>query len=113
MDAMEVLNAPFDFDVHNGTFICYCEVIVMPDGTIEYAVPSHVEFLERLYRESMGSEPGDDFGCMWGYMEWLLERTGCVAVWYDRHTRAFNADQRRSLKRLALNGCCDFGRRGI
>ena len=37
------LYCPFDIEKHKKTFINYLEVVILEDGTIEYAVPSHQE----------------------------------------------------------------------
>lgn len=44
-----VLHSKFDFDTHNSTFINYCEVVILEDGTIEYAVPSHEQKLIKVF----------------------------------------------------------------
>lgn len=41
----------FDLEKHKKTFINYFETIINPDGTIEYAVPSHSEIVIRKYLE--------------------------------------------------------------
>ena len=64
------------------TEICYCESLIFPDGTICDCIPSHEIALARAscftfdeLREliPMSASP----------VEWLVECTGCVAVWYD------------------------------
>ena len=47
----EVLRNPFNVRIHKETFINYLEVIINPDGTIEYAVPSHIEKVYEKYME--------------------------------------------------------------
>lgn len=47
----EVLRNPFNVKIHKETFINYLEVIINPDGVIEYAVPSHIEKVYEKYME--------------------------------------------------------------
>ena len=35
------VHSPFDIKKHKETYINYLEVLILEDGTIEYAVPSH------------------------------------------------------------------------
>ena len=47
----EVLRGPFDIKLHKLTFIDYLEVVISPDGIVEYAVPSHMEKLLKIFME--------------------------------------------------------------
>ena len=47
----EVLHSPFDIKPHKETFINYLEVIINEDGSIEYAVPSHIEKVYQKYMD--------------------------------------------------------------
>ena len=62
--------------------ICYTEAIIYPDGTIAYARPSHQETLIRATgktrKELMQIIPIED-----DVIEWLVNYTGCVCVWYN------------------------------
>ena len=49
MTQQDVLHAPFDLEIHKKTFIDYLEVIIRPDGTVEYAVPSHLYKLMSVF----------------------------------------------------------------
>lgn len=64
--------------------IYYCEILIEPDGGIRRCIPSHQETLKML------CEPlYPDVDDVWDVIpldcpfEWMLDRTGCVAVWYD------------------------------
>ena len=48
-NARIVLHSPFDIKVHKQTFINYLEVVISPEGIVEYAVPSHVEKLLQIF----------------------------------------------------------------
>ena len=45
----EVLLSPFDINTHKETFISYLEVVISPEGVVEYAVPSHSEKLVEIF----------------------------------------------------------------
>lgn len=46
---LRILNSPFDVKKHKEVFIDYLEVVIFPDGKIEYAVPSHSEKIYQIY----------------------------------------------------------------
>lgn len=79
----EVLNSPFDIDTHKATFIDYLELILLPDGTPVYAVPSHQMKLmsiygkspDEIYAEYLQEQTGLDA------VEYLCRKTNCVSVW--------------------------------
>ena len=60
----------------------YCEAIIFPDGTIEYANPSHIEKLIQITNEDR-----DDLSIKMPWdaspVPWLVDYTGCVALWYE------------------------------
>lgn len=106
MNALDILHGPFDIETHKANFTNYLEVVVLEDGTIEYAVPSHQEKFQTLVRE-LGIDPVDD--CpkerqvdWWG---WMAEFRPIVMVWNDRiWHRGINARQRASLMKLVDEG---------
>lgn len=80
------LYSPFDVEKHKKTFIDYFEAILMPDGSVQYAVPSHQEKLISIGKKLFGKSrndfiamcPTEKHDC---YIEWLCDVTGCVALW--------------------------------
>ena len=44
------LNSKFDIEQHKKKYINYLEVIIFPDGHIEYAVPSHQATVTMIFR---------------------------------------------------------------
>lgn len=80
------VHSTFDIEKHRQTFIDYFEAVLMADGTVQYAVPSHQEKLIKIGSEQYGKSR-DDFIEMCppeaycDYMEWLCDTTGCVAMW--------------------------------
>lgn len=98
----EVLHAPFNIRTHKETFINYLEIIIKPDGTPEYAVPSHMLKLaevygkpwEDVYEEFLQQRTGLDG------IDWLCLKTGCISVWQYRIQGLPNDAQLATLQRL-------------
>lgn len=109
MDRYEVLHKKFDIETHKKHFVNYLEVVILENGTVEYAVPSHQEKLIRVClqklnisrQELMDLCPREYYGA---FMEWLCQTSGAVAVWERFFTGDCNAQQNNSLKQLKLNG---------
>ena len=80
------LHCKFDAVKHKETFTNYLEVMILSDGTIEYAVPSHQERAAILACNKLGVSrqelidmcPNEFY---FDYMGWLLSITGTMAVW--------------------------------
>lgn len=78
----------FDMAKHKETFHHYLEVIIHPDGQVEYAVPSHQGKLIRIACEKLGVSR-DELDAMCppayycDYLAWLCAITECTAVWSD------------------------------
>lgn len=97
MNTYEILHSPFDVKTHKENFIDYLEVVILEDGTIEYAVPSHTAKLEGLIGET-DEEPWLD------YFEWLTYKSGAIAVWNDFYHGRANDAQLASLEMLKREG---------
>lgn len=105
-EQQRVLYSPFDVNVHKETFINYLEVIIKSDGTIEYAVPSHMMKLTEIYGKT-SDEMFEEYYKSDGMMdpvEWICKQTGCISVWTDGYTGHANAIQKRALLMLKNNG---------
>lgn len=63
-------------------YINYCEIIILPNGKIEYANPSHIEKLVDISGRSK-----EDLSILMPHeasvVEWLADYTGCCSIWYD------------------------------
>jgi hypothetical protein len=112
-EQQRVLHSPFDVETHKKTFINYLEVIIRKDGTIEYAVPSHMIKLQRIYGKTMDevfeeyqhqheNEPYD-VAVLLDPVEWLCKKTECISVWESGYTGIINDAQRKSLQLLHDN----------
>lgn len=109
MDQQKVLHSPFDMDVHMRTFVNYLEVIMLPDGTIEYAVPSHSEKLIAIAMKMKNCSRFQLYDmCPEEYWldvnTWLCNETGCLAIWDNRVTGTPNEEQKKSLETLVREG---------
>ena len=78
--------SPFDIEQHKKTYINYLEVIIIPDGTVMYAVPSHQMAVENYLMRNL-DKTRDDVRAMcpvemWGdYSQWLCDKSGCIMMW--------------------------------
>ena len=105
MNQYEVLHRPFNIDTHKETFVNYLEVVILSDGTVEYAVPSHQKKLEKLVLKQTGEtdeELSDRIpeSALWDYMEWLQEQCGAIAVWNGFYKGTPNQAQLDTLHEL-------------
>lgn len=100
----------FDIDMHAKTFTCYTEVIIHPSGKVEYAVPSHQQKLCKLLMNKYNVTYDDVMYKLcprdrWIDIEdWLLEKTGCVCVWYDGFKGKPNRIQKKILNNFIEKG---------
>lgn len=101
----------FDIKKHKERFINYLEVLILEDGTVEYAVPSHQMKAEALCckklnitRTELISQSTEH---LFDYAEWLLTICNAIMVWnggYLAGNNGLNNKQKTTLKRLKLNG---------
>lgn len=101
-EQQRILHAPFDIETHRHTFIDYLEIIIKPDGTPEYAVPSHMLKLVAVYGKSMDDVYEEYLQAQSGLdgIDWLCSKTRCVSVWSDHIQGLLNAAQLATLERL-------------
>lgn len=110
----EVLHGPFDIKLHKLTFIDYLEVVISPDGIVEYAVPSHLEKLLKVFMEQehitdraeairIVEERDTD---MDGPLIALTKLTGYISVWNEAYTCGMSPTKKQlaALRTLKLNG---------
>lgn len=89
----EVLHSPFDIETHKQTFVSYLEVVISPEGTIEYAVPSHTDKLVEIFAKQKSIKTFDeakryvfDTAMNNGYcssIDFLTGVTGYISVWFN------------------------------
>lgn len=78
----------FDIELHQKTFIHYLEIIIHPDGSVHYAIPSHQEYeIKRLSLIRGWTRQELDDVCpqeyYYDFMRWLLMQTGDMSVWEE------------------------------
>lgn len=93
-EQQKVLHSPFDIETHRRTFISYLEVVISPEGVVEYAVPSHTEKLINLYAAKRGIDnlsarkeiidktiAAGEFDSM----RMMTALTGYISVWFNHY----------------------------
>lgn len=86
MNQNDVLNNAFNVEIHKKTFINYLEIVIDPEGVIEYAVPSHTGKLENILmkklkvdRTALSHLCPKEYWC--DYNTWLCKETNYIMVW--------------------------------
>lgn len=108
----EVLHSDFDLQTHVKTFVYYCEVIMWPDGKVEYAIPSHVEKLIAVYADKKGMTVSETKDMLrketcYPYYRRIMDELSIMFVWYDSvfSTKKPTKDQLKMLSDMLLAGC--------
>lgn len=111
MKRIHILHNAFDIKTHSENFINYLEVVILEDGTIEYAVPSHQEKLIKLAIDKLGVDRnGVMHACpkemYFDFNTWLMLVTGAVSVWtnFYMYPDDLNEKQMESLLKLKESG---------
>jgi hypothetical protein len=106
MNEQSILRSPFNIETHKITFINYLEIVILEDGTVMYAVPSHQEKLislacEKLNvtREELNELCPKEY--YFDFMTWLCKISGCVALWNSHRIGTANEQQLETIKQLA------------
>ena len=91
--------------------IQYCEAILYPNGTISYVKPSHTETLIRATGMTH-QEVYEEMPVTANVMSWLLDKTRCVAIYYDGYVEPPNKKitlaQKIALKKLTESDIVSF-----
>lgn len=108
-DEWNVLRSPFNAQIHKETFINYLEVVILENGVIEYAVPSHQQKVTSIIAKSRNitsQQVADLCPVKYyaNYPEWLCNESRCVMVWNDFYIGEPNEDQVKSLIMLMSEG---------
>lgn len=101
----------FDLEKHKQTYVQYLEVVILEDGTVEYAVPSHQEKLIALACQKKGVSrqelndlcPREYY---YDFLTWLCMQANAVAVWNNDCCcgRGINRKQVATLRKLKMAG---------
>lgn len=93
------LKIPVDIFIETYSHINYCEILIDKEGYIFEARPSHTMAL--LREAEMTLEDQDYIPIERSPLEWLLEKTECVAIWYEFFkTVAINEIQLKVIRKL-------------
>lgn len=111
LDAEYVLSQPFSIELFKKARFLSLEVMIFPDGTIEYALPSHQEFLVNRAMKLQGWTRDELWdACPPEYytdvLTWLIPLAGgCVPVWPQGVLKyPLTKQQVASLRKLKLAG---------
>lgn len=108
----------FDIEKHKNTFIDYLEVVILPDGTIKYAVPSHQEFLINYLCEKWNITRKKldtiiPIQYRFSLIDWLLIVSGCVCVWTNFYKGECNLEQFKRIEELKKEGILKLEERDV
>ena len=99
----------FDLKKHKETYTNYFETVILENGNIEYAIPSHQEYLIKLAceikscsRDELNALVPKEYYC--DFLRWLCEETGAIACWTYGIQGKPNKKQIAVLKILKMNG---------
>lgn len=95
----------FDVEKHTKKYINYLEVLILEDGTVKYAVPSHQELAIKLACQKMNLTrdqlnsvcPHEYYG---DFLTWLLMQINAISVWNDFYVGTPNDAQIATLRML-------------
>ena len=105
-------NTVFDYKTHRENFINYLEVIILEDGEIVYAVPSHQQKLIELYCKKHNVTPRElqeIIPLQESPIDWLIYNLGVISVWYEfiYRPKEITDKQKEALERLVSEDCID------
>lgn len=101
---------PFDAEKHKKKYIRYLEVLILDDGKVVYAVPSHQEKAISVAADKLGVTREELVAMCpkeyyFDYMTWLLGMSGAIAVWTGGcEAPAINRRQIATLKKFKIMG---------
>lgn len=114
IDTTAILQSDFDFATHSKSFHNYCEVVILEDGKIEYAVPSHDQKLLSVVAKKYATtipmlvHKFEGEAQAW-YWEICSYNTRCMQV-TNEYAKFFFMPTQRQLAAASLlvkTGCCD------
>lgn len=86
-------------------WISYCEILILDNGMIELARPSHMEKVIEIYCEKNNitrEEFKDNFSRMLNPLDFICEKYHIIAVWYNKilMPKKINRFQRLTINKL-------------
>lgn len=110
LDPQKVLHSDFDMNIHKEVFTNYLEVVILKDGKIEYAIPSHNNKMAEIYMKQCGLnniyEAMDRIPKEYHFdmIEWFNIQTGAISVWNNYFMGRANKKQLAVLRKLKMFG---------
>lgn len=107
MTDQEILHKPFDLETHKKNFINYFEAVILKDGTVEYAVPSHTEYVYKTMIKNLNITREELFKMDCGTFDFYKAQTGLILCWsnhYDFLNRMPTDKQIITLAKLIQEG---------
>lgn len=74
----------FDIKQHKAKYINYFEAVILPNGKVEYAIPSHQEKLVNIVMQKENKTKAEVWNSISVYddvLRVLVDRSGCVSCW--------------------------------
>ena len=116
MDKFNILEFIEHTKKNKKSYILYCEIIIDPIGNIIEARPSHQEAVLKYAMEKENKTRSEIMSMIpisYAPMEWLIDKYGLIAVWYEGYKygtyKKPNRFQRRSLCLLESSGLISIG----
>lgn len=103
--------------LHNQQYKFYCEIVILPDGDVQYAIPSHQYKLCTLYGidyENDILEHSDKYEELLNKIpmtasptHWMIEDLNVISCWYDACISpiTYTEDQIKALQTLKKHHC--------
>lgn len=105
------LYSKFDIEQHKKNYVHYLEVVVSPEGEVEYAVPSHQEKLIAIACKQKACSRQELYAICpkeyyFDFLIWLCKITGYISVWetFVVYTEDITTEQVITLRRLSEAG---------
>lgn len=109
-DRYEVLQKPFDVNIHKKVFVNYLELVITEDGIPHYANPSHTEYLYKLACDKLNMTRNEidqyiiSHGLVADFVEWMIDQTNAVLIWFDFYKGKPNQKQCDTINMLIKEG---------
>lgn len=98
----EVLHSPFDLETHKATFVNYFETVILPDGKIEYAIPSHDKYVENRMKAVFNITDEDIYSAAMSVYDFWYANVGLILCWSNFYKFATNKPTDAQIKTLAM-----------
>lgn len=98
----KVLNSPFDLETHKKTFVNYFEAAILPNGTIEYCIPSHEQYIWKYLMKILGFTRDDIMKMTQNMYDAYVNHCGLILCWSCRYEIKTSYPTDEQIKTLAM-----------